>query len=254
MTTCALAGQWIARIGGALLTLLFLAFLFGEGPPNLAAMTVRERLFSVGIAGVVVGLSLAWKWEGLGGLVTVAGYSLMLVIDPGTISAKLFLMGGALGLLHLACWWGLRSTGSTMRLPAALWAALGLFVLLCGNEAFGNPPLMTPEWRPAANLVGSWHAEPADAAVVFLIRPDAAVTGKLGADLFADAHITRNRTWFGRLMHWRTDYLIQGSVSGQRFSVPLDLTGDSIKGAFFLSGKPVVYSLRMKKDSVTVLP
>lgn len=253
MKTCALAGQWIARIGGTLLTLLFLAFLFGE-PPHLSAMTVRDGLMFLGVAGMVVGLSLAWKWEGLGGLVTLAGYGLFLLIDPRAISATIFLLCGAFGLLHLLCWWGLRGTAGSLRLPAALWVALGIFVLLCGNETFGNPPLMTPGLKPAANLAGSWQAEPGKVEVVFLIRPDALVTGNLGADTLTGAHITRNRSWFGQIMHWRTEYLIQGSVSGQRFSAPFDLAGDGLKGSFFLSGKPVVYSLRMRKHPETAQP
>jgi hypothetical protein len=139
-------------------------------------------------------------------------------------------------------------------LPAALWVALGIFVLLCANEMFFNPPLMTPALKPAAALVGSWQAEPGKAEVVFLIGPDASVAGKLGADLLTGAHITFNRSWFGKIMHWRTDYLIQGSVSGQPFCAPFDLTGDGIKGSFFLSGKPVVYSLRMRKHPETAEP
>lgn len=236
------------------MTLLFLAFLVGEGPPHLSALTGREGFMFLGVFGMVVGLSLAWKWEGLGGLVTVAGYGLFLLIDPKAISATFFLLCAACGLLHLVCWWGLRGTVGGMRLPVALWAALGIFVLLCANEMFGNPPLMTPPLKPADNLVGSWQAEPGKVEVIFLIRPDASVAGNLGADPLTGAHVTRNKSWFGRFMHWRTDYLIQGTVSGQPFSAPFDLRGDDLKGAFFLSGKPVVSSLRMKKRDAPVAP
>jgi len=208
----------------------------------------------LGVAGMVVGLSLAWKWEGIGGLVTVAGYGLFLLIDPGAISATIFLACGAFGLLHLLCWWGLRGTAASLRLPAVLWVVLGSFVLLCANEAFLNPPLMTPPLKPAPALVGSWQAEPGRAEVVFLIQPDTSVAGQLGADLLTGAHITFNRSWFGKFMHWRTDYLIQGSVSGQPFSAPFDLAGDGLKGSFFLSGRPVVYSLRMRKRGEPAQP
>jgi len=111
MRTCVLAGQWVARIGGTLLTLLFLTFLFGEGPPPLSALRAGEGLMFLGVAGMVVGLSLAWKWEGIGGLVTVAGYGLFLLIDPGAISATIFLACGAFGLLHLL----LRHQGKIVR-------------------------------------------------------------------------------------------------------------------------------------------
>src|ERR1039458_10084240 len=39
----AVAGRWTARIAGTLLFLLFLAFFFGEGPPDLSRLTSTER-------------------------------------------------------------------------------------------------------------------------------------------------------------------------------------------------------------------
>ena len=64
----ALAGRWTARILGTLVFLLYLAFVFGEGLPLSSHLTVLEKLQFLGVAGLILGLPLAWKWEGAGGL------------------------------------------------------------------------------------------------------------------------------------------------------------------------------------------
>ncbi len=78
-------------------------------------------------------------------------------------------------------------------------AVLGLFLLLCANEIFGNPPLTTPDLRPGTELVGTWSS----GDKTLTIRSDGTVTGTIVGT------IRYNRTWFGKLMHWRTDYIIQ---------------------------------------------
>ena len=60
-----------------------------------------------------------------------------------------------------------------------------------------------------------------------------------------NGRIIYNRSWFGRLMHWRTDYLIMGKLSrGGRFTAPLTMRGVGLEGALFLSQKPLGLKLR----------
>ena len=76
----AVMGRWTARILGTLMVLLFLALLVGEGMPAVSQLTASEKLSFLGMAGLTVGLLLAWKWEGLGGMVSVAGFALLVAI------------------------------------------------------------------------------------------------------------------------------------------------------------------------------
>jgi hypothetical protein len=59
-------GRWIARILGTLIALGFLTFVVAEGPPPLSPTFLC-------MAVTFAGLLLAWKWEGLGGLLILGG-------------------------------------------------------------------------------------------------------------------------------------------------------------------------------------
>ena len=66
--------RWTARILGVALLLLVAAFAIGEGVPNPLAMSVRESLLTLGLLTMLVGQVLAWKSEGIGGLLIVGGF------------------------------------------------------------------------------------------------------------------------------------------------------------------------------------
>jgi hypothetical protein len=108
----------------------------------------------------------------------------------------------AIGALHLCSWWMLREFKVVPPLPRAVaWAIfvpLAIFGLLSANEMLGQPPLMAGSAR---SIAGTW----VDGETRIVIAPDGAVSGSLGAGTVA-----ANRTWFGRLLHWRSDYLIRG--------------------------------------------
>ena len=57
-----------------------------------------------------------------------------------------------IGLLHVVCWWRLRSAGAGWEVPRKILIvaglAVGVFILLCANKIFGMPPLMTPAFHP----------------------------------------------------------------------------------------------------------
>ena len=134
--------------------------------------------------------------------------------------------------------------------------AVVVFILLCANEAFGMPPLMTPAFHPPPDMVGTWEAKLGSMDAVFTINPDASVSGGIGEATLIDGRMIYNRSWFGKFMHWRTDYLIMGRLSqvvrpservaGDRFTAPLTLRGVGLEGALFLSQKPL--GLRLRKQ------
>jgi hypothetical protein len=242
----AIAGRWIARIAGTLMFLLFLAFVFGEGPPDLSRLTWFERVQAVGIATLFLGLPLAWKWEGLGGLVTVAGFAFLGLADKSNLHRWVLGLPAMAGALHLASWTRLRmarpASLAPWRLPRAVTAGLAgvaaAFLLLCGNEIFGQPPLMTPALQPGPGLAGRWQGA-GSIPVDFLIHADGSVTGVVGETVIGNGRITYGQSWFGRLLHFNSVYRITGESLGEPFSAPFDLAGDGLDGSVFLRKRPM---------------
>src|ERR1017187_8180659 len=68
--------------------------------------------------------------------------------------------------------------------------------------------------RGHANLTTvSRQALPDEIPVVFTIGPDGSVSGAVGNAALTNGQLAANRSWFGRLMNWRTDYVIRGTLS-----------------------------------------
>lgn len=250
------------------MVLFFLAFAIGEGFPEFTRLTAREKWMFAGLGLMLGGLILAWFREGWGGVVSIAGWSFMVIVERGMLWEWPFSIPAAIGLLHVLCWWRLRGPAPPSkplhpRTPAfltLLGAALVAFVLLCANEMFNQPPLMTPAFRPSPEIVGSWRATLAgDVGVAFEISPDGSVSGAVGDGEVIGGKITLNRSWFGRLMNWRTDYIIRGSLSraveasggtaGNRFAAPLFRRGSELDGSLFLfhPGAPKPLKLKLQK-------
>src|ERR1035438_4406558 len=165
----AVVGRWTACIAGTLLFLLFLAFFFGEGPPEISRLTSTERLQFLGIAALFLGLAIAWKWEGLGGLISVAGFTFLVALNASHFRMWAFCVPAIVGAVHIVAWSRLRlgapANLAPWRLPRSvaffLVDALAVFLLLCANEMFGQPPLMTPTLHPDSGLLGAWYGVPA---------------------------------------------------------------------------------------------
>ena len=262
----AVAGRWTACIAGTLLFLLFLAFFFGEGPPDLSRLTSTERLQFLGIAALFLGLVISWKWEGLGGLVSVAGFTFLVAIDASHLRTWALCVPAVVGAVHIVAWSRLRVGApaglAPWRLPRSvvisLGAALAVFLLLCANEMFGQPPLMTPTLHPDSGLLGAWYGIPAHVLagpvnnslpVEFIIHPDGSVTGTVGDATVTAGRITCGRSWFGRLLHMNSPYRMTGQLSsvvrvseqvwGDRFTAPFERRGQSLDGSLFLGNRPV---------------
>jgi hypothetical protein len=250
----AVIGRWTARIAGTLLFLLFLAFFFGEGPPDLSRLSSAERIQALGVAALFVGLPAAWKWEGLGGLITVAGFAFLAALGAGNLHRWVLYVPALAGAVHVASWARLRRAAPAGMVPwrvrrsgvVSLGAALAVFLLLCANEMFGQPPLMTPTLHPGSGLAGDWHGAGA-ISVELLIHPDGSVTGEVGEAAIESAHIAYGRSWFGRLLHINADYLIAGRLSGGRFTAPLQVAGDSLDGSVFRRGRPMHVTLTRRQ-------
>jgi hypothetical protein len=281
-------GKWAGRLTALLLLVFWGAFfvehltewfLRGDGryPP---AWVWRQQSFHLVM---LVGLGMMLKWERLGAVVmTIGTLAFFAAIGFHTLPVI-----ALYNLVPIACFsvywlarWRLNTTGaqanSFLRPQKAVLVALGAtftaFVVLSANEILGNPPLMTPALQPLA-LAGSWQAKadawpgPSEIEILFTVSADGSVSGKIGDATLASARITRNRTWLGQAINWRTGYIIRGELdgtvgapplrNGNRLSAPLNLDGPDLVGSLFTAGKdtrgnrvtsaPLVRRLRLKK-------
>ncbi|MGD1019603.1 MAG: hypothetical protein ABSA12_09815 [Verrucomicrobiia bacterium] len=106
--------RWSARLWSILAVGIVLLFAFGEGL-NPSRFTPQELvLFVFFPVGVCLGMAVAWRWEGLGGGITVASLAAFYLVDRLTSSS--FPRGFALvafaapGFLFLLCWLWTRLT------------------------------------------------------------------------------------------------------------------------------------------------
>jgi hypothetical protein len=266
----AVMGRWAARILGTLMVLLFITFALGEGLPAPSQLTSIEKLQFVGVIGIVVGLLLAWKWEGLGGLLGVAGFILLVALSRSHLRMWVFWFPAVVVLVHVVCWTRLRAAAPVgllaWNLPRGLvvsvLAVLAVFLILCADEIFGQPSLMTPALRPSADLTGIWHASLTQVlrkAMVQQIRGeltihvDGTVTGTIGRSEIAQARIRYGRSWFGKVMRFNADYVIAGKltnevrvsthVGGKQFTIPLMERAHTLTGSLFFAGQPMRLTL-----------
>ena len=226
------AFRWIARIAGTLMVLFILALIVGEGLPPLLRMPLREQLYWCGLCSLFAGLIVACFREGWGGLLSLLAWGFLSLMAGKPARDLPFSIPAAIGAVHLVCWLRLRdrpgTPGAALALAKSMGPPLAIFLLLAANEIFGQPPLMTPSGAPPAALTGTWVQA---AETVLTIAADGSVTGSLEAQPVS-GRLTGNRSWFGRVMHWRTDYRIAGATPRDgRFQAPLILREGVLEGS-----------------------
>lgn len=99
--------RWLARLGSLASLGLLLLFFFGEGA-DLAALLPTETWGLIFFPlGIMVGMLLGWRWEILGGSVTVlsllAFYKVMYAASGRFPEGIWFLLFALPGLLFLYC-------------------------------------------------------------------------------------------------------------------------------------------------------
>lgn len=98
-----------ARITTIVLILLTLTFaivyiFFPEDHnPNAEPNPNETALMILGVL-MIVGLGLAWKWELIGGLISLVGYIGVVILNPDVISMPLFYLFPLTAILFLVCW------------------------------------------------------------------------------------------------------------------------------------------------------
>jgi hypothetical protein len=106
--------RWSARVLSLFAVGIVLSFVFGEGL-NVSKLTARELALVVFFPfGVGLGMVVAWRWEGLGGGITVASLAAFYIVHylfssifPGGFA---FIALASPGFLFLLCWLWARLT------------------------------------------------------------------------------------------------------------------------------------------------
>jgi len=99
--------RWTARIMGALFVLLIVVLAVGEGVPHRfgrGGLSLGEVLGFAALIIVVAGMLVAWKWETVGGLLVLGGWTFFVVYGRQTFGL-IFCWPLVTGLLFLACAW-----------------------------------------------------------------------------------------------------------------------------------------------------
>ena len=148
--------------------------------------------------------------------------------------------------------------GGTKRpliLKPVLIAALGLVavaLVALAAEVSMTPPPFAPRHRPAPAYAGEWRGTariwmPDQTQLTLplhvMIDSDGTVRGSMG-QARVKARFEWNRSWLGRALHLRSDYVIIGEVSGfakgpaagqqETLSIPLESEGTYLRGAVFV--------------------
>jgi hypothetical protein len=112
-------------VGTAILALA-VAIAIGEGVPNPLAQPVEVNLLSVALLTMMVGLIVAWRWEGIGGLLVLGGFGVFAAVNHGIQFNVVFGPLLATGLMYLACWW-MNKSPSPPRSRSGLGSSSGVY-------------------------------------------------------------------------------------------------------------------------------
>lgn len=97
------------------------------------------------------------------------------------------------------------------------------------------------------------------------INPDGTVNGKAGEAVFVDCRCEKNRSWFGKLLNIKTDYIIKGGyLSGKissedskvkrEFTIPFNIEDGTLKGSIMETFRweypnPLFPRLKLEKET-----
>lgn len=98
--------RWTARIIGTLVVLLIAGLAIGEGIPNPLHQPAVVNILSVALITIIAGQVIAWKHEGIGGALIIAGFLCFAAIGHGVLLNAAFSPMLITGTLYLICFLG----------------------------------------------------------------------------------------------------------------------------------------------------
>jgi hypothetical protein len=148
---------------------------------------------------------------------------------------------------------------------------LSLLVLAASSHAYAESPMFPPAemigtWTNTVEVFGPFKVQPYPSqapedhqTVTVTINADGTVSGKIGAAVFKNCSVSRNRGWLGKNLNVKTDYIIQGGTlegkvtpkdpgTNSKFTIPFNLEKGTLKGTIMLLPKyPLTRPLDLKK-------
>ena len=100
--------RWTARILGLALVapvVLFAVWAIGQDGFGAFTRPLHENLIEVALWVMTIGVLTGWKWEGIGGLLTLGGVAVLGMADYQFVPNIQVVVGTFVGLLYLVCWW-----------------------------------------------------------------------------------------------------------------------------------------------------
>ena len=99
--------RWILRGLSGLIIVFFLLMFIGEnffGEKTEEPLT-NNAILQLSIAGVgLIGLGLAWKWELIGGIITLVAFIVLAIINPIVLESPLMLIWPLTAILFIVLW------------------------------------------------------------------------------------------------------------------------------------------------------
>jgi hypothetical protein len=132
------------------------------------------------------------------------------------------------------------------------------------------PVASCTRWAVPASLVGTWSGTQRvsvrvkqargpslfvsdTVAIAVTVHADGSVEGHVGGATLVGAYVLKNRGWFGRTLHFATDFRLEGRLQGALFAedpiptkdihAPFDAASDSLAGTLFQAQGMGVYPM-----------
>lgn len=99
--------SWVLRVLSGLIIVFFLFMFigetfFGENPRKPLSTNDILQLSAMGLG--LIGLGLAWKWELIGGIITLAAFVVLVFINPNVIHPSLLFVVPITAILFIVLW------------------------------------------------------------------------------------------------------------------------------------------------------
>lgn len=221
----------LTRFTGLAVFLFFAAMILADGPPNPLHLNTQQKLYAFSVIALIGGLALAFFRPLWGGLLTLSAWFLLAMLSMKIPLDSPFLVAALIAAIHIA----LARHSVPARVSPALYATFAGLLLIAGNEMFGQPPLFANLTNRTSKIAGTWTTP----GMQVQIAHDAKVNGHIDGLSITEAKIYPNRTAFGRLIHWRSDYIIRGKLKpSQSFLLILNDTPTGLSGVLEMPGLP----------------
>jgi len=96
--------RWVLRVLSGIFILFFLVMFIGETLDSTNPLSTNS-IIQLSLMGIgLIGLGLAWKWELTGGIIALAAYVVLAIINPDTLQFSLLLLYPATAILFIVLW------------------------------------------------------------------------------------------------------------------------------------------------------